>query len=373
MVDVVVIGGGLAGLVNSILLSRAGVSVTLIEKKSYPFHRVCGEYVSNEVIPFLEANDLYPHELNPVPITRFKLSSIGGRSFEMDLDLGGFGISRFDLDHWLYLKAVESGVKVLQNTTVRNVEKIEGSFLTETGKEGLTSKIVVGAFGKKSNVDVKLKRNFTNRNYPFIGVKYHIRTEEVEAENIELHNFPGGYCGVSKVSNETFNLCYLSNRNNLKDHGDIDLMEESVLYQNPRLKGILRNSEKLFKKPEVINEVTFYPKQPVEKHILMIGDAAGMITPLCGNGMAMAIHSGALLSRLIIKHLCTVSFNSMELQDEYEVLWRKKFSKRQWAGRKIQSMLFGAPISSSLAIGIGKWLPPVARFLMSKTHGEPFQ
>ena len=61
--DVIVVGGGLAGLINSILIRKAGFEVTLIERKKYPFHRVCGEYVSNEVIPFLKSEGLFPAEL----------------------------------------------------------------------------------------------------------------------------------------------------------------------------------------------------------------------------------------------------------------------------------------------------------------------
>ena len=60
MTDVVVIGGGLAGLINAILLSRKGFSVVLFEKRNYPSHKVCGEYISNEVLPFLKRNELFP-------------------------------------------------------------------------------------------------------------------------------------------------------------------------------------------------------------------------------------------------------------------------------------------------------------------------
>ena len=52
--DIIIIGGGLAGLTSAIQLARAGLSVLLLEKHSYPLHKVCGEYVSNEVRPFLE-------------------------------------------------------------------------------------------------------------------------------------------------------------------------------------------------------------------------------------------------------------------------------------------------------------------------------
>ncbi|HEY8402472.1 MAG TPA: FAD-dependent oxidoreductase, partial [Cytophagaceae bacterium] len=44
--EVIIIGGGLAGLVNAVILADAGLDVLVIEKKVYPFHRVCGEYIS---------------------------------------------------------------------------------------------------------------------------------------------------------------------------------------------------------------------------------------------------------------------------------------------------------------------------------------
>ena len=75
MKKVIVIGGGLGGLISSILLVRGGYHVTLIEEKKYPFHRVCGEYISNEVIPFLKRNGLYPGELSPCSISKFHLTS----------------------------------------------------------------------------------------------------------------------------------------------------------------------------------------------------------------------------------------------------------------------------------------------------------
>jgi flavin-dependent dehydrogenase len=47
-VDLVVCGGGLAGLSAALMAGRMGFSVALVEKKTYPFHKVCGEYLSLE-------------------------------------------------------------------------------------------------------------------------------------------------------------------------------------------------------------------------------------------------------------------------------------------------------------------------------------
>lgn len=369
--SVIVVGGGLAGLVSSILLQRAGLTVTLIERKQYPFHRVCGEYISNEVIPFLKSLGLFPEHLQPAQIKRFQLTSIKGKALEMPLDLGGFGVSRYSFDHFLVDQARAAGVEVIEKTVVEEINFEEERFVVDTRQQGrFEAALVIGAFGKKSILDNRLERKFTDRSYPYIGVKYHIKTNEVAPDVVALHNFRQGYCGSSRVENETFNLCYLSRRDNLRTSSSIAEMEERILCQNPYLKNIFKNSDFLFEKPEVINEISFYPKEPVYKHILMAGDAAGMITPLSGNGMAMAIHSAKLLSELIMRY-ARAEIKRSELEKAYARTWNQSFRTRHWAGRKIQN-LFGSEFMSNTAVNIGRHTPAMARFLMRQTHGQPF-
>ena len=54
LLNVVIVGGGLAGLTSALHLTQSGLGVTLIEKNPYPRHKVCGEYISNEVLPYLD-------------------------------------------------------------------------------------------------------------------------------------------------------------------------------------------------------------------------------------------------------------------------------------------------------------------------------
>ena len=95
--EIIIIGGGLAGLTAAALLAKRGRKVLVVEKKAYPFHRVCGEYISNEVKGFLKRENLYPDALQPAEIDRFMLTSTKGKVVEIGLDLGGFGISRYAL------------------------------------------------------------------------------------------------------------------------------------------------------------------------------------------------------------------------------------------------------------------------------------
>ena len=111
--DILIVGGGLAGLVAALLLVKEEHNVTLVEKKTYPFHRVCGEYMSNEVLDFLKRNALYPDFLELPRMEQFEFSDTQGASVRLPLDLGGFGISRYLLDDWLYQQALARGVQVL--------------------------------------------------------------------------------------------------------------------------------------------------------------------------------------------------------------------------------------------------------------------
>lgn len=370
-IQVIVIGGGLAGLISSICLQREGVNTLLIEKKAYPFHRVCGEYISNEVKPFLERMDLFPENFKPSELNRFKLSDIKGNIAEVDLPLGGFGISRFKFDEFLYQKALDTGVEVKTKSEVNDIKFHDNEFgVTLKTGETLTSEFVINAYGKRSKLDRTFDRDFIKRKSPFLGVKYHAKVD-FPKDVIGLYNFKGGYCGVSHVEDDKVNICYLSRRESLKGYGGIAEMEEAVLYQNPILKDIFKNAEMLFEKPEVINEISFERKASVENHMLMAGDTAGLITPLCGNGMAMAIHSGYLASSSILNFYEGKLKSRNEVESEYQSIWKKNFSKRLWVGRKTQN-LFGNQFRSGLSVEFVKSFPLLAKKLIEQTHGEVF-
>lgn len=366
--DIIIIGGGLAGLIAAHQLAKKGRNVLLIEKKKYPFHRVCGEYVSNEVKDFLLREGLYPETIAPANITHFQLSSINGKSALMPLDLGGFGISRFTLDEFLYRKAMEVGATFLLEQQVEEVffkEQEDFFVLQLSDGRQFNAKHVLGAFGKRSKIDKSLNRDFTKRRSPFIGVKYHIQSD-FDPNTVALHNFEGGYCGINRIEEGKYNLCYLGSRDQLRQYGNIPEMEEAVLFQNPHLKQIFQNSTFLFDKPEVINEVSFSPKKPVENHILMIGDAAGLITPLCGNGMAIAIHTGKLAAEAL-----SGFSKRAAIESAYTQAWTQHFKSRLWVGRKVQ-WLFGSKKVSEFSVGLIKRSPFVANQIMKRTHGDVF-
>lgn len=372
--NAIIIGGGLAGLSLSIQLAKAGFAVALFEKEQYPFHKVCGEYISMESWNFIETLGLPLAQMQLPIIKKLVVTAPGGNLLQQSLPLGGFGISRYTLDNQLKNIAAQNGVKVLENCRVDEVIFGNDQFTITAGSNQYYCKVCCGSFGKRSNLDVKWGRNFINKKSNklnnYIGVKYHIKTE-FAIDQIALHNFKDGYCGISAIEDGKYCLCYLTNAANLKaNNNSIAAMEKNVLHKNKYLKKIFENSEFLYQSPVTISQISFNKKTQIENHLLMLGDAAGLITPLCGNGMSMALHSSKIASSYIIEFLNNnISRSAME--ESYLVHWKKTFQKRLKYGRLIQS-LFGKEWATNIFVSTMKRLPWVTKQLIKQTHGNPF-
>ena len=366
-----IIGGGLAGLSLAIQLADADIQTIIFEKNAYPFHKVCGEYISMESWDFLCSLGLPLHNMNLPVIKQLGISSENGFMLNAPLTLGGFGISRHTLDHALYLLAKSKGVVVLENCKVLDVEnENQRSSLITTTVGTYRAEIVCGSYGKYTPAFAKYSTESKKKNINYIGVKYHIKTDFPE-DRIELHNYEGGYCGISKVDKESFCLCYLSTSDKLNQSGnDIKQLEKSILYKNPFLKRIFSRSEFLFDQPLVISNITFHKKSTYSNGIFLLGDAAGSITPLCGNGMSMGLRASFILSQLVISFFNTNSSKENLIQ-AYQHAWNNQFNFRVQAGYYLQS-LFGKKITTHFVLKTLDKLPAVTQKIIGLTHGKPF-
>ncbi len=372
--DAAIIGGGLAGLTLSMQCASAGYSTILFEKEEYPYHKVCGEYISMESYPFLEKLGLPLQQMDMPLIKHLHLSDAAGKLYQFDLPLGGFGISRYKLDNSLYQLALQKGVSIITGTKVSDVTFENNTFSILTNNGNFESKVTAGTFGKRSNIDVKWKRNFITQKpgklSNYIGVKYHIRFPFAKG-NIALHNFHNGYCGISNIEEDKCCLCYLTTADNLKaNNNSIAAMEKNILWQNPKLKEIFTTATFLYKEPLVISQVSFNKKLQVESNMLMVGDAAGLITPLCGNGMSMAMHAGKLAFENIHLFL-QQKISRQQMEENYTKQWQQNFSKRLFIGRMVQSM-FGNNTTTALFLKAMSAMPWLAKRIISATHGKPF-
>jgi menaquinone-9 beta-reductase len=370
--DVTIVGGGLAGLINAIVLSKAGFKVLLLEKKVFPFNKVCGEYVSNEVLGFLNSLGFNPADYGASEINRLRISDPSGRNIFIDLDLGGFGLSRFTMDRALSNIARKAGAEIIENCKVTNIIFERDLFIVEFAEGVYLSRFVFGCYGKRDSLDKKLNRKFIEKHTGFMGVKYHI-TGNYPLNEIGLDNFPGGYCGIVKIEEDKYNLCYLYKRNRRIVFKNTRELEEKILFTNPAIKNIFNQSKFISATPEVINEISFDDKSRIENHIFLCGDSAGLIPPLCGNGMAMAIHGAKILSEIVKNNIFPGNNIFMDqresLEKEYLKKWRNTFTRRLFWGRKLQS-ISGSSVITSSALKLIHSIPSLEKWLVNKTHGK---
>ncbi|WP_159473081.1 NAD(P)/FAD-dependent oxidoreductase [Dyadobacter sp. 3J3] len=374
--DCAIIGGGLAGLCLAIQLADQGISVVLLEKNEYPFHKVCGEYISMESWDFITGLGLPLGSFNLPIIDSLGISSERGFMLNQSLEMGGFGISRYSLDHYLYQLAIDKKVSIYQNCRVNSVHKSDNQFQeidTTIGK--FQASIICGSYGKYIPSFIQKNEKYhghdDRKGTNYIGVKYHIKSDLAE-NRIELHNFKNGYCGISKVDKDWHCLCYLTTAENLQNNGkEIKTMEENVLYKNPFLKNYFTKSEFVSSNPLVISNIQFRKKQTdLGDSFFLLGDAAGTITPLCGNGMSMGMRASKLLSKELLKYFdnkCSIE----EVSSAYRKSWNTAFNSRIIAGYYLQNV-FGKKNTTHFALKLLSKTPGLMRKLITLTHGEKF-
>ena len=373
--DCAIIGGGVAGLTLAVQLAQAGRQVVLFEKETYPVHRVCGEYISMENYDFLCRIGVPLAAMDLPRMTRFTVSSPSGVALHHPLDIGGLGITRYVLDELLARLATRHGATILEGTRVTDVVFADDQFvLTTAGGATYRARLACGAWGKHANLDGKLHRPYlepSRRERQFVAVKRHLENVDFPAATVEMHNFRDGYCGLSPVAGGLTNCSYISDVRNLRAHGNsVAEMERRVLMQNPLLRPYLEAAQRQSTPPIVISQITFRERSTVDHHVLMLGDAAGTIAPLAGNGMSMGMNASYLLNGLLLEFL-DGRLTRLELEHRYTRAWRGLLSLRIRAGRLIHQV-FGSPGLTTAGIRVLKRVPFMTDFILSLTHGQPY-
>ncbi len=305
--DVVVIGGGPAGSVAGRCIAAAGFSVGLLEGRRFPREAVCGEFLSPEVLETIHGLGLEGafRALCPNPLRTFTLAG-NGAEIRVPLGFTAYGVRRGKFDALLLAAAVAGGVNVLQPAEATGIERNREGY-TIRYREGrrdreLQCAWVVGAYGRSSPLDRALGRSFVGARTGFTGVKFHVPAEAVEnlrPEEIMIALGEGIYCGVSHVGDGAATICYLERRTN-----GIPSSRERIWELARRNYNFARvvtpATRKILQKARVYGtgNIFFGTRRVVEDGVLMVGDAAGLIAPLAGDGIGIAMEQARLLGDL---------------------------------------------------------------------------
>jgi flavin-dependent dehydrogenase len=370
--DSAVIGGGLAGTSAAITLAQQGLKVLLIEAKIYPQHKVCGEFLSPACTQYLKDLDALRavQAVKPAYISGVTITSPRGVCWNTTFSGMGIGISRYALDQILINRAQELGVRVLEGTTVSNIQGNLKQGFTLTARssgrvQSFQAKTVIVAHGKRSNLDRAFNRSFLNRPSRFLGLKSHFYGPPIP-QRVELHTFTGGYCGLSEVEAGRTNVCLLVKQEVFQEWGNIDVFIRWMRQQNYFLDEWLSRAEQAEPEWHSISQIAFSRKSLVESDVLMTGDAARLIAPLAGDGMEMALRGGQIAAHAV-NHFLDGRWTASELKRHYVVEWQQTFEARLRLARWLQTAVLN-PALVTLGLYVLNSLPSLGEFIVKHTR-----
>jgi flavin-dependent dehydrogenase len=348
-IDFLIIGGGVASLSAANRLVDLGENPVLIEGGDYPSHKVCGEFISPEALPYLE-------DWGIIPECRVKnITCISGTSkFQFTFPKESAGMSRFELDTHLAQRITSNGGTVLVNTKVLElkptIEKSETLYL---------AKLSNGKTFKARNVFIGSGRFFqtanTPNNMPYLGFKAHFSGIQLN-ESLHMHLLESAYIGMSHVKQDVVNVACLTKINNPVKEPLLEL--HKLLDRAPLAKEMLNSGKLIFDEWLFTKAPTFEIKtNPPLKNVYFIGDAAGTIPPATGNGLGMGITSGYMAADYSITQDC----------DGFRKAWNKRYASRILKGRMLHQVMMN-PTLTEIAFYICKRAPILPKIIFSATR-----
>jgi menaquinone-9 beta-reductase len=292
MYDLLIIGGGPAGSSAAITAARLGAQVLLLERGRFPRQKVCGEFISAESLDLLRGLLGLRHEALLRDAVRIHGARVflDGRRIETAVDPAAASVARFDLDLALWNAAMELRVDARQQVAVQSVNGI-GPFRVASTASEFDCRAVLNASGRWSNLTSDPAFLPTAK---WIGVKAHF--EEPDAQpSTDLYFFEGGYCGVQPVGfvngNSRINACAMV-------RADTANTLNEVLVQHPALEERAQSWKPLFDAVST-SPLVFRKPEAVRDGLPMAGDAAGFVDPFVGDGISLALRSGALAAECL--------------------------------------------------------------------------
>ena len=369
--DVVVIGAGPAGTSLAAVLARRGWDVLVLEQRANLGHKVCGEFISWEAQRTLQTLGLVAdvQAARPTSLARAVLTSRSGLAAGFNLPLGSWGLSRKSLDTALADAAQTAGAELSMGFRVRRFDQVGDGYTVEARSNGravaIRCRALIAACGRSSSSELP-PRSQAAPEAGLVGIKCHYQNVSIPPQ-VELYFFEGGYIGLAPVEGGSVNLCLLASRNALEGADkDPARLIDSLAERIPQIGNRLSGGEALDASPLVAAPVDLWRRADPWDSVPCIGDAAAMIPPLAGDGIAAALRSVELCAPLAHAYL-SGDLTLERWEQAYRDRWHASFDRPLALARRLEPWL-GSAVGSNLLLGVGSILPPVARILATLTR-----
>jgi flavin-dependent dehydrogenase len=293
----VVVGGGLAGGAAALRLAHRGRAPLLLERQAGPHDKVCGEFLSGEATRHLAALGVDVASLGGAPIRAVRLA-VGRRSAEAPLPFAATGVTRRALDALLLDAAHRAGATVVRGARVLRLDGAR-AILADGATHAAPLLLATGKHDLPGQA-----RDPRGTMFDLVGFKQYWRATPALRHRlagvVEVVAFPGGYAGAQLVEGERVNLCLLVARERLQQLGGHWEGVQAMLAREPAL-AWLDHAQPLLPRPLAISNVPYgYLARPASADTLFrLGDQGAVIPSFCGDGMAIALHSGRLAADIL--------------------------------------------------------------------------
>lgn len=285
-----IVGGGPAGAAAALTLARADAEQLLIERTREPGDALCGGFLSWRTLATLADLGVAADDLNSAPVRRMRLFA-GTRAAAARLPRPGRAVSRRRLDALLLERAVAAGARVERGVTART---IDGTTVQVDG-DLLAADALFLASGKH---EVRgAARPATRADDPALGLRVRLPAAaaltRLVGDAVELHLFDGGYAGLVLQEDGSANLCLAVRRSRLAAAGDPAALLRRLGDTHPRLGERLGLAQALPPADAVANVPYGWRGRETVAGVFRLGDQAAVIPSLAGEGMGIALASGA--------------------------------------------------------------------------------
>jgi len=361
--DLIVVGAGPAGCAAAIVAHRNGARVLLLERSRFPRHKVCGEFVSAESLSLLEGllSEQDRQLLADAPPIRQGRIFADGAEIQVPINPPAASIARFDMDYALWKACVASGMDAREEATVQAVEGT-GPFAVRIAGENFEAKALINASGRWSNLTSATVRAAA-MGERWVGLKAHFQESHPPA-SVDLYFFEGGYCGVQPVGRQSNGSSAVNACAMVKTTAATTLAE--VLLLHPALDERSRGWQ-AFTQPVSTSPLIFREPEPVKDGILQVGDSATFVDPFIGDGISLALRSGALAAECLAPFLAGACHLD-EAANDYTQQYRKRLAHVFRNSSMLRRGLSWPRVIRRPVLALFERTPGIARRLVTMTR-----